>query len=745
MKTLAELKAREARVMGRVRAKKESRNCGTGAGGFKNDNTCAKGGDYRGQHEAPDRESGSPMHNVVGAYPDDVYSANALKYYGTEGQNDALAISVLHGAKGNPAKEISVYRAVPLGSGGKINPGDWVAITRSYARAHGLSVHGKGGFVVLSIKVPAKHLFTDGNSLQEWGYDPSEESSRSAEPRNCGTGKGGFQPGNKCAADSQSGYPGGAVAEAPETIDARGDGASRVAGLLNDGHNVIVRASDLDKLFRKMAARDDDPDITNLVIHGTTLFGGEGLGIPRSDMPQFGETQEAFLQHLREQGITTDSVEISPLTLRPIQKEISGRRAGNKYIKAVKKGAESLGRIVISRDGYVVDGHHRWAAAVALASSKPSTKVVATVLGTDNQNALRMSLDWTRANGLEGKAIDARALAAAADNCGTGKGGFQPGNTCASGGDGGELYELTRAEIDAPFDGKIETHFKEWSKARDSWESAVKAAVSEGKITVEEANAKTPRGYVFPNSDIIEKLPDTLFHVTVAGDKVEAEGLKTPRQRSGGSEGLGGGDPNAVSLTTSERVARGIYDGMLEAKDVLDGKITPADLIAQAKTGGWLAKLEDWVQGHYALSLDEKFGATVVVKDETPQGAALMGLATKAEVDPAWKPYGEPYTGHADGAPRWRQWLRPATPQEQQEAAFNLYRANSLHRETATGQYDPYFGFNDLEAFAAISRDQIRIYKASPATAKSMGQKIAGPEAEYRVFSGRAVTLERAQ
>jgi hypothetical protein len=266
---------------------------------------------------------------------------------------------------------------------------------------------------------------TDDSEAHE--REPDDESSES---RNCGTGAGGFQPGNTCAKGSDE--PAGLTGE---THDARGESTSRVAEMLNQGHNVVVNARDLDRVFRKMAARDDDPDVTQLVIRGTTLFGGEGLGVPRADMPQFGDTQADFFEHLNSQGISTTKANLSPLTLRPIQKEISGRRAGKKYLKFVKGGRDAIDRIVVSRDGYVVDGHHGWAAAVARAAAKPSTTMKATVVGLDHQDALRVSREWTKSKGIAGKSMDARMLEAR-DNCGTGAGGFQPGNTCAKGGDG---------------------------------------------------------------------------------------------------------------------------------------------------------------------------------------------------------------------------------------------------------------------------------------------------------------------
>ena len=54
----------------------------------------------------------------------------------------------------------------------EINPGDWVTPSRIYAVEHGESIHGKGNYRILTKTVEAKDLYTDGDSLQEFGYDP---------------------------------------------------------------------------------------------------------------------------------------------------------------------------------------------------------------------------------------------------------------------------------------------------------------------------------------------------------------------------------------------------------------------------------------------------------------------------------------------------------------------------------------------------------------------------------------------
>src|SRR5690606_33036146 len=52
-----------------------------------------------------------------------------------------------------------------------IKPGDWVTIERRYAVEHGKAALN-GEYKILSKTVKASELYTDGNSLYEWGWNP---------------------------------------------------------------------------------------------------------------------------------------------------------------------------------------------------------------------------------------------------------------------------------------------------------------------------------------------------------------------------------------------------------------------------------------------------------------------------------------------------------------------------------------------------------------------------------------------
>lgn len=130
--------------------------------------------DYSGEHRAPGRDSGAPLDNLKDVYPDDVYGPNAARYYGDESgsQTDKAAVRIIQATKGKPDAPVKVFRAIPKSiQSNEINPGDWITTIKSYAVQHGEGPLG-GDYKILEKTVPAGDLYTDGNSIFEFGYDP---------------------------------------------------------------------------------------------------------------------------------------------------------------------------------------------------------------------------------------------------------------------------------------------------------------------------------------------------------------------------------------------------------------------------------------------------------------------------------------------------------------------------------------------------------------------------------------------
>lgn len=156
----------------------------------------------------------------------------------------------------------------------------------------------------------------------------------------------------------------------------------------------------LDKLgkFIKDAKKDGEKvkvNICKISVPGTNLFCGESIateqypdGVPREEMPQLSgipikgsradkmpriddegnvDIGQLFLDHLSEQDppIKFVEAEVPASSLRASQSELKGKTVA--YMMS-DEGAKTLDDpkavIYVSRDGYIIDGHHRWAGKV---------------------------------------------------------------------------------------------------------------------------------------------------------------------------------------------------------------------------------------------------------------------------------------------------------------------------------------------------------------------------------------------
>lgn len=150
--------------------------------------------DYRGQHKAPNFES-APAFDLTGneVYPKDVYSRP--DWY--EQDNGLEEMRKIQRFRGNPEAPVWIHRAVPktiydnaMLEGERtgvaplsllIKEGDWVTTNKQYAKDHGEGALN-GEFKVVSKRVKARDIFTNGDSIFEWGYYPSNPDSPAPSP-----------------------------------------------------------------------------------------------------------------------------------------------------------------------------------------------------------------------------------------------------------------------------------------------------------------------------------------------------------------------------------------------------------------------------------------------------------------------------------------------------------------------------------------------------------------------------------
>ena len=111
----------------------------------------------------------SDISNNGDLMPTDVYEHP--EYYYNMDKSHKESFEVLKKIRNNPNAEITIYRATP---GDKINKGDWITLSKTYAEQHNQSqFDGKAN--ILEKKVKAKDIQFAGDDINEFGYYPNME------------------------------------------------------------------------------------------------------------------------------------------------------------------------------------------------------------------------------------------------------------------------------------------------------------------------------------------------------------------------------------------------------------------------------------------------------------------------------------------------------------------------------------------------------------------------------------------
>jgi hypothetical protein len=206
-----------------------------------------------------------------------------------------------------------------------------------------------------------------------------------------GEGGGRFIAKGTASALGIGAKPGGREKAAkPDVVT---DDPDEAVKALSEGKRVELRQPrEISTLLDKLAAyaqeaKEKDGKVPNLdlcrvSVKGTNVFCSGSKGIPRLRMPQLkaanpkpgskadkmkrdsrGEVDimPKFIESLKARGITVTDKRESPAYLRASQAEINGAKVAGMF-KAMEAGTMAEGSIMVSKDNYVVDGHHRYAA-----------------------------------------------------------------------------------------------------------------------------------------------------------------------------------------------------------------------------------------------------------------------------------------------------------------------------------------------------------------------------------------------
>ena len=197
-----------------------------------------------------------------------------------------------------------------------------------------------------------------------------------------------------------------------------GDNITKAHKLLGEGKHIRLNTPmQVSLLMDRLAEEADfakergeetpDYDLCKVTVPKTNLFCLESKGIPRAKMPQFsgtpvegsyadasmkraqkeaqrridaGETRDDgkaikvpdeanitadFAALLDEMGISVEETTVPAQELKATQSQLVGTKVAGMR-RAMKAGKVAEEAIYVTRDGYIVDGHHRWAAKIGL-------------------------------------------------------------------------------------------------------------------------------------------------------------------------------------------------------------------------------------------------------------------------------------------------------------------------------------------------------------------------------------------
>lgn len=161
---------------------------------------------------------------------------------------------------------------------------------------------------------------------------------------------------------------------------------------LEQPRQVSVLLDKLAKVAKDAEAKGEkapDFDLCKITVKGTSLFCAGSTLLGRNLMPQlksanpkrgspaskkkrnqFGEVDitQDFLAHLKKLGYKSKSEKEHAAKLKATQNELNGRKTANimGYVREHPTVIADEGPLIVTNEGYILDGHHRWAALVGL-------------------------------------------------------------------------------------------------------------------------------------------------------------------------------------------------------------------------------------------------------------------------------------------------------------------------------------------------------------------------------------------
>lgn len=199
-------------------------------------------------------------------------------------------------------------------------------------------------------------------------------------------------------------------------VYSRASDVPHVATKLKNGEKVTADPKVAAATIEHMGTQSEHVNLEHLDVAGVenrNIFNEHATNFTRAEMPQLPEDaagQKAFFEHLNEHGIRIKFANADPRELMAAQNELDSVKVGQIYKYVNEHGGKlrgDTGPLFISKEGAIIDGHHRWASMAAYAMTHPETRVPVAMLSAPISKAIDVSLAYGEKAGIAREDIKA--------------------------------------------------------------------------------------------------------------------------------------------------------------------------------------------------------------------------------------------------------------------------------------------------------------------------------------------------
>jgi hypothetical protein len=183
-----------------------------------------------------------------------------------------------------------------------------------------------------------------------------------------------------------------------------GHAGADAAAALKRGEPTTIEAKHAAGLVNALHSKEGVSSLHMLEVKGhPNLFRANAKNLPRSAMPQIPkEHLPGFMDYLREKRVTATVKDVAPTKLQATQNQLNGAAVAR---LAKDWNPERQGMMLTSREGHVLDGHHRWAAGAFHELSHPGYTVPTMQFSAGTDRILQLMHQYNEIAGVSKRAF----------------------------------------------------------------------------------------------------------------------------------------------------------------------------------------------------------------------------------------------------------------------------------------------------------------------------------------------------